>query len=254
LQPSAAEAVAMALHELATNAAKYGALSQKSGHLTVSWRLDGEKLIIDWLERGGPPVATPAKTGFGSKVISASIGDQLGGSVVFKWRPAGLSCTLAVPQDAATLQSAATPAPAEQREAPHHDENASAALEGVRVLVVEDEAIVALMIADLLECEGAVVIGPINKLDHAMRTDESFDVAILDLNLNGVSTYPFAERLQEEGRPFVFATGYDEASIESRFADVLALQKPFEPRALVDAVKGALSRASAAPARMAERV
>jgi DNA-binding response OmpR family regulator len=115
-------------------------------------------------------------------------------------------------------------------------------LSGMCVLVVEDEAIVALMITDLLESEGAKVIGPINKLDQAMTQTENFDVAILDLNLHGISTYPFAERLCEEGRPFVFATGYDEASIDGRFCDIAVLQKPFEPRALVEAVKAAFAK------------
>ena len=250
MPPSAAEAVAMALHELATNAAKYGALSQKTGHLNVAWRLDGANVVIEWTEQGGPPVSAPQKIGFGSKVIATSIGDQLGGSAFFNWRPAGLVCVLIIPQPGGAAPVVSAPPPHVIEPPPRNPlvagEPTGAALADVRVLVVEDEAIVAMMISDLLECEGAIVVGPINKLEHAMKLKDDFDVAVLDLNLNGIATYPFADRLRAQGCPFVFATGYDEASIESRFADTEVLQKPFEPRALVEAVKGARARQDAA--------
>ncbi len=87
--------LAMVIHELATNAAKYGALSSISGTLDVSCNADDEDIIvITWAERGGPPVVPPASEGFGSKLVDRSISAQLGGSIAFDWAEAGLVATL----------------------------------------------------------------------------------------------------------------------------------------------------------------
>jgi PAS domain S-box-containing protein len=82
LEPATAQAVAVALHELSTNAAKYGALSVKSGRVALSWELRTGTLILKWLELGGPPVKAPASHGYGSKVIRAAIERQLGGRAI----------------------------------------------------------------------------------------------------------------------------------------------------------------------------
>lgn len=97
LAPNAAVALAMIFHELATNASKYGALSQDSGRITVDWRLDGRtKLVIEWKERGGPPAAAPTRTGFGSRLIASSLKGDLAGAADFDYAPEGLTCTLAL--------------------------------------------------------------------------------------------------------------------------------------------------------------
>jgi PAS domain S-box-containing protein len=99
LVPTAAQALAMACHELATNATKYGALSVPEGRLSVSWTLDEPAglLRLVWLESGGPPVAAPTRRGFGSRVIEATVGRQLGGEIERRWQPGGLDCRFAVP-------------------------------------------------------------------------------------------------------------------------------------------------------------
>jgi PAS domain S-box-containing protein len=97
LEPSTAQTLAMALHELATNAAKYGALSSLSGRITVSWKLSPECLELEWKEDLGPQVETPSSSGFGTKSVIASIETQLGGRALFDWRPEGLCCQLCVP-------------------------------------------------------------------------------------------------------------------------------------------------------------
>ena len=97
LQPAAAQAFAMALHELATNAGKYGALSAPEGAVAVRWHRVGDELVLSWHESGGPRVRSSGDTGFGLRVITMSIRDQLGGKVVFDWRPEGLWVELAVP-------------------------------------------------------------------------------------------------------------------------------------------------------------
>jgi two-component sensor histidine kinase len=98
LNPAASQSLALALHELATNAAKHGALSQSTGQLSVSWELTEEGLALRWTESGGPPVhAPPTRQGFGSTVLTATVTQQLGGRVALDWRPDGLRATLFVP-------------------------------------------------------------------------------------------------------------------------------------------------------------
>src|SRR3954452_5188934 len=93
LQPASAQAIALALHELATNAAKHGALSTSSGQLHLTWEVE-PNLTIRWRESGGPRTEAPAVQGFGTRVIAATLGGQFGGSAKFDWRPEGLECTL----------------------------------------------------------------------------------------------------------------------------------------------------------------
>lgn len=93
--PNAATGLALVLHELATNAAKYGALSVPDGRLDVEWRDEGETLAFTWTERGGPQIDSPPKrSGFGSQLARTSAGGQLGGAIVYDWNPAGLRVAL----------------------------------------------------------------------------------------------------------------------------------------------------------------
>lgn len=98
LDPTTAQTLALALHELATNGAKYGALSRASGKLAVKWRVEPDAIVIDWRESGGPATHAPRKVGFGTRIIASSIERQLGGSTSFDWRREGLACALKVPR------------------------------------------------------------------------------------------------------------------------------------------------------------
>lgn len=97
LLPATAQTVALALHELITNSAKYGALSAQSGRLQVDWEDQTGVLKVVWTETGGPRVEKPATRGFGTRSVIASIESQLGGKAEFDWRPEGLVCRLSVP-------------------------------------------------------------------------------------------------------------------------------------------------------------
>jgi PAS domain S-box-containing protein len=107
LPPRIAQALSMALHELATNATKYGALSVSGGRVAVRWAAEAGMLRLSWTESGGPPVAAPpAARGFGSRVIEGTIADQLGGRVLREWPVEGLVCRIAVPLGAPTRREA----------------------------------------------------------------------------------------------------------------------------------------------------
>jgi PAS domain S-box-containing protein len=100
LSPRAALALAMALHELGTNAAKYGALSAEAGRVSISWSLEEGRLRLYWRESGGPPVAEPARRGFGSRLIERGLEADLGGSARLRFEPGGLRCQIDVALDA----------------------------------------------------------------------------------------------------------------------------------------------------------
>jgi two-component sensor histidine kinase len=99
--PAAAQAVGMALHELATNASKYGALSDEHGSVRVSWRFDpskeGEELTMSWVEEGGPPVTEPERRGFGYTIMVMMVEKSLDGKVTLAYPPTGLSWTIVAP-------------------------------------------------------------------------------------------------------------------------------------------------------------
>ena len=97
LQPATAQTLALALHELVTNSAKYGALSTLSGRLSLHWAIEGDALELVWEEKDGPLVEEPASRGFGTRSVIASIESQLGGQAEFNWRSEGLICRLSVP-------------------------------------------------------------------------------------------------------------------------------------------------------------
>jgi len=97
LQPATAQTLALALHELVTNSAKYGALSTLSGRLSLHWKIEGDALELVWEEKDGPLVEKPASRGFGTRSVIASIESQLGGQAEFNWRSEGLICRLSVP-------------------------------------------------------------------------------------------------------------------------------------------------------------
>jgi PAS domain S-box-containing protein len=229
LQPASAQTFTLALHELATNAVKYGALSTITGRLRVSWELNATTLVLHWDESGGPRVRKPAQLGFGTRIIVASVEGQLGGQTAFQWNDGGLRCLLTIPRGEKIGKPSLAVA-----ERGLHERSAAAAgqmlISGNRVMVVEDEALVAMVVTDILNDLGFEVVGPFSRSADALAAMQSDEIAaaILDINLAGTLVYPLADALCARGIPFVFVTGYGVESIEKRFADVPVLQKPIE--------------------------
>ncbi len=218
LAPSSAQTIALVLHELATNAAKYGALAHEDGVLSVTWKQEHGQLVITWSETGLAAISQPAARGFGTKVMHASVREQLRGKIEMNWRPEGLLCTVEIPN-----QSHSSEDPDEA--AADHDAPQS---ESSRIFLVEDEAVVALMLEDLLTEAGHEVVGPFSTVARAMAAlrEAKPDGAVLDVNLLDGPVYPLAAALVAAGVPFVFSTGYDPSSIDERFKDIPILQKP----------------------------
>ena len=120
----------------------------------------------------------------------------------------------------------------------------------MRVLVVEDEVLVAMLIEDMLldyGCESVEICG---RIENALArvAEESFDFVVLDLNLEGEFTYPVADRLIERKIPFVFATGYGASMLSGPYARVPTLQKPFQMEDIERALQAVVSSATGTPA------
>ena len=228
LEPSTAQGLALALHELATNAAKHGALSSISGKLSLTWQLRADALVLEWIESGGPRITPPSSRSFGLRVIRASIEQQLSGEATFDWDPKGLQCSFAIPRRDAMKVREFTAAP---RLASLNGSGGALKVTGrPRVLLVEDEALVAMMIQECLGDFGYQVVGPISTATEAAARakDGNFEAAVLDINLGDGAVYPIADMLATRGVPFVFVTGYDAESVDARFRNVPVLQKPIE--------------------------
>jgi response regulator RpfG family c-di-GMP phosphodiesterase len=156
------------------------------------------------------------------------VGPQAGGTVEFDWRESGLHCTIMVPigtdKGARRLDSDGSyVSPA--------DTSTSSAK---RVLLVEDEMLVGMMMRDLLVSAGLSVVGPVSSLSEAMTAAANVDVdaGVLDVNMGTEFVYPLAEVLKKKGIPFVFVTGYSAETIDPRFRDCNVLQKPIDVASL----------------------
>src|ERR1700684_3112076 len=192
LSPATAQGIALALHELATNAAKHGALSSLTGKVALNWQVQPETLSLHWVESGGPQIAPPAARSFGLKVIRASIEQQLGGETIFDWDARGLRCSLSIP-----LREMTQPRKFSDTDSVSPINGAVIKLKKVgkpRVLLVEDEALVGIMIQECLTEMGFQIVGPVCTASDALAAAKAgdFDAAILDINLGDGMVYQVA--------------------------------------------------------------
>jgi two-component sensor histidine kinase/GAF domain-containing protein len=248
LTPRAANALSLALHELAANAIRYGALSVASGRVMVSWtQREGGGFALDWAEHDGPPVAPPKRPGFGATMLEQVAARELGGQVTIDYDREGVRAHIVA--DAAAV---AEPGPAETLVTAPRPETDGASVgevpvsrgdvKGLRILIVEDAVLLALELEAGLNDAGADVIGTAVELDEAMEfLNRDFDAAVLDVNLNGRLVTPFAESLKARAIPFVFATGYGDASAPQGF-DVPIVRKPYNVHQIVAALVEATGR------------
>ena len=234
LNPQAYSSMALVIHELVTNSAKYGSLSD-GGEVNVSWRRDNSNaLVIDWVESGGPPVAEPSRRGFGSTIIQHSVPYDLGGTAEMDFAPDGLRARFVIPAKHVVVPDDAT------REAmvrqPRRDQSSIASdfdpnlIAGKNVLLIEDSLIIALDAEDALRRLGAKSVVTESTVPGAIAAIElgKPDLAVLDVNLGDTTSFTIADRLQSLGVPFLFATGYGEQTrLPDRLMDKPVLQKPY---------------------------
>jgi two-component sensor histidine kinase/DNA-binding response OmpR family regulator len=232
LSPEKAQAIGLVLHELATNAAKYGALSEVDGRLDVHWGVADNILTFHWIETGCRGITSPTHRGFGTKIITSSIRQGKEGKVEFEWPPGGLRFGMTIACGRETGLSGTAPARTEDRQ------TKSSTLPSKRALVVEDEALIGMLTMHMVKEMGYSIVGPMTNIAdaNAVIGKDDFDVAIIDLNLNGVPAYPLADALHTKGVPFVFVTGYAQDSIDRRFSHIPIVQKPIPREDLANAI------------------
>jgi chemotaxis family two-component system sensor kinase Cph1 len=232
LTPKAALALSLAVHELCTNATKYGSLSVAAGKVSVDWKvLETGSIVLTWTERDGPAVVTPSRRGFGSTLIERALAFETGGQSTLKFAAEGVTCEIRLPPSVVQLVE---PLGLNGQSANAIDAVVpTTAMSAKRILVIEDSIMVVMLIETVLTDLGWTVVGPASRVKEALELveTESFDGVLLDINLDGEMTWDIAALLQNKGVPFVFSTGYDGSSfLPDRFAHQRVLNKPFGPQ------------------------
>ncbi|HEY0854588.1 MAG TPA: HWE histidine kinase domain-containing protein, partial [Devosia sp.] len=244
LDARAFSVMALVLHELATNAAKYGALSRAGGRLDVNWHIDGRGCcIVDWREGGGPLVTPPSREGFGTYLLDRSVPFDLGGTSDVEFVPEGVRARFCLPSKHVRRSTeavvTATARVVTKRVAVLPAET--------RILLLEDQMLIAMDIEASLADRGYSAVTTTNSVREALVVLERQrpDVAILDINLGETTSLPVAEALVRLGIPFIFATGYGEGtSIPEGFADVPIVRKPYDIAAVVAALASVVGASS----------
>ncbi|MDX2201570.1 MAG: PAS domain-containing protein [Hyphomicrobiaceae bacterium] len=242
LTPAAAQVLGMALHELATNASKYGALANAQGCIRVAWSAEDGAFSMSWQEEGGPEVVRPARTGFGTTVLKAMATMSLDAEVELSYPPSGLRWRLTCPldkvieaaaQDTGLRASAGRALPPGKRRS--------------RILVVEDEALIAMEITDILAAENYEVVGPSRTVEQALALFHEYgcDMAVLDVSLGAQTAEPVARELADRAIPFLLVSGYDRDQQPAALRASPLVKKPIRPETLIAEVRKGLSATAA---------
>ncbi|MEO1489672.1 MAG: HWE histidine kinase domain-containing protein [Pseudomonadota bacterium] len=233
--PEAYTVLALVVHELVTNSAKYGSLCDSTGSLSVDIRRTpfGD-LQIAWRERGGPPVRPPTRRGFGSTIIERSIPHELKGEAELRFKLAGLEADFLLPGRYIKTSAEAEPQTAsEASKAPGEAGDASCPSMSAgarRVLVVEDSMIIALDTEENLKRLGVPNVDVASGVKVALAAIECQepDLAIIDYNLGTESSISVAQELHRRRVPFALATGYAELSESiAELGALKVLRKPY---------------------------
>lgn len=238
LDPQTALSLSMILHELGTNARKYGALSVSGGRLSVEWELRDKNLMLHWIERDGPLVHPPLRQGFGTMLIERGLKAH-DGETKIRYEPDGVACDIRLPAPKNTQIGFSLPMPLNgqtpsflARQLDHAD------LRGKRILVIEDEPLVSMDIETILSESGSEVVGPAGNIARArqMIETETFDGALVDANLGGHPVDELASALVSRNIPFMFLTGYGRESLPNAFRHASMIEKPYTREQLVSAM------------------
>ncbi|MEM7689863.1 MAG: HWE histidine kinase domain-containing protein [Pseudomonadota bacterium] len=265
IAPEAYTVLALVVHELMTNSAKYGSLCDQSGSVKVTVdRTSRGDLSVAWRERGGPPVRPPTRRGFGSTIIERSVPFELKGEAEQRFVLTGLEADFIIPKRYVTAgngegSGSATDAKAEN---PGNDNTrvpTSRKMGGgdlpERMLVVEDSMIIALDVEENLKRAGVRVIDVTSSVVGALSaiSDNQPALAIVDFNLGTGSSMPVIEELTRRGVPFVLATGYAELGEKITQSGALGIiRKPYGRAEIEDLLKAFKATQSSPQARPAK--
>jgi two-component sensor histidine kinase/CheY-like chemotaxis protein len=242
IDPQSAIHLAMVLHELATNARRHGALSVAEGRLAVTWELrsnGGRALCLHWEEHGAPVVKAPERKGFGTTLIEQTLRGR-GGKAVMRYGAGVVTSEIVLPLPA--TPGARAKVLGEQRSGLSAVRegygDAPGGLAGKRVLVIEDEPMIALDMELMLSEAGCEVAGSAGTIEQARQlvAEAEYDVAVVDGNLGGEPVDEIAIDLTRRNIPFAFVTGYGRDSLPQGFRDAVVVSKPFSSEQLIGAL------------------
>lgn len=229
LTPPAFSAMALVMHEMITNSAKYGALSDQHGSVEIDLEIDDAgALLVSWKDVDGPPVKVPERRGFGSTIIERTVPFELKGEAEIQYPVEGVTAFFKLPSThvipgragvaMATKKSAKT---IQQIDVPQS------------ILIVEDNLIIAMDAEDIFQSLGADEVSVVATVEAAIMEIENrtspFQFALLDVNLGSDTSYEIARRLMEINVPFAFASGYGEdLDAPEELANALRISKPYD--------------------------
>ncbi len=231
--------LALVLHELMTNAAKYGGLSTDPGRVDVQCAKADGGICIFWQEKGGPPVKKPKSKGFGTNLIVHAVQHEMGGKSTMTFDEAGFSAQIFLPdtildhKDRAALNQSRTEVALDTLDVPE-------AYKDGYVMIVDDNFMIASDLRSDVEAAGFRNVDVCSNISDALAAIERERVmfALLDVNLGqGQTSEQVAEKLKDRNVPFLFVTGYGDAfGMVGRMNDVVCLTKPVSNVELLSAL------------------
>ena len=234
LSPPMASLLALILNELASNASKYGALSNADGQVNLNWEYREGELSIFWTELGGPKVAEPTRHGFGSTLIIEALSYEFNAKCTLDFNPGGVVAKFVIPVEykqgsGVSITNKMAPALIEP-----------VVLQSFVSLVLEDDYIIAKEMKSHLNQLGATRVDAAPTLESARECIEktNYDIAFLDANIHGEYSISIATLLEKKGIPFIFVTGYgskDQELNETACIEVLA--KPVSKPQLLSVIQ-----------------
>ncbi|QJR79501.1 GAF domain-containing protein [Alteromonas pelagimontana] len=238
IKPEAATSIVLVMHELFTNAAKYGALSTslKKGEVHIQWHQDPSAgLIIEWKEQGGPPVVPSNREGFGMTLIRSVIPHELDGQVDVEFAPHGVQAKMVVPQRHIS----------DCQKLPHVEEALSVDLTAStpslprEALVVEDSLVIALDMQKKLKdigIEQVSVAGNIRSAEQLIAKRQP-GLVVFDVHLGRETTFGLLQNVLGQGIPCIIISGYgEELTLPAEFTAVPVLTKPVATQAVIEVI------------------
>ena len=241
LVPEAFSTMALVIHELVTNSAKYGALTDRSGSVQIDMKIARNgSLSIAWRESGGPPVKAPKRRGFGTTIIERTVPFELKGKVETRFDVSGFEADIMIPAPFVSvgILEAVDPKPALAEQVASDTKYLSGT-----AMVLEDNMVIALDSSDMLTDAGAEDVVLSNSVEDALKVlqNQNISFAMLDINLGDQTSLPVAISLHESRIPFVLATGYGDAErLLSDYPDAPVVKKPFTNQSLLSAIAKAI--------------
>src|SRR4029079_18839534 len=223
--------LALVLHELATNARKYGGLSVPQGRLSVKWEVHSSgsrTLLLDWTESGGPQVSAPLTAGFGTTLIERTLHTH-GGEATLRDGVTGVTCKLRLPlgETARPEVEAALAALSESAHAQVPGQTDGRVFDGRRILIVEEEPLLAMELETNLHALGCKTLRAAATLNAAKAAiaDSECDAALVDVNLAGRQADELAVALTRKNIPFAFVTGYGREGLPASLQEAAILSQ-----------------------------